>query len=225
MTILATLVLTVALTGALLAVEPVREAVSAAARGDLGQLREEIDALGGAAALVLVGLALLHVVIPFPAEFPTAAAGFALGFAIGFPLMLVAWTLSSVAAYWLARVVAPPVLNRLLGEQRMESANRMVARAGPGTLIILRFVPLIPYNVVSFAAGATRVPFGRFTWTTAVGIAPFTALTALLGERLQSPSLDDPVIWAVLAAVILMVATARPLLRRVRHESREGSAS
>ena len=74
----------------------------------------------------------------------------------------------------------------------------------------------MPYNLVSFAAGATRVPLGRFTWTTAVGVMPLTALTALLGQRLQSPSFEDPVIWAVLGAVLLLVALARPVGRRLR---------
>ena len=216
--IILALAVTAAGCGGLFAVDPVRDAVSAATHGDLDGLRSELDALGATAALVLVGLALVHVVVPFPAEFPTAAAGFVFGFAIGFPLMVAAWTLSCLAAYALARVVGPPVLDRLFGRSRMEAADRLVARGGATILVVTRLVPLVPYNLVSFAAGATRVPLRRFTWTTAVGITPLTALTALLGERLQSPRLDDPVLWLVLAGVLGLVALARPLGRRLRHE-------
>jgi uncharacterized membrane protein YdjX (TVP38/TMEM64 family) len=207
LTILATVAAALLFTGLLFLIEPIREAVTAALGGDLGRMRSE---------LVLVGIALVHVVVPFPAEFPTAAAGFVLGFALGFPLMVLAWTLSCVAAYLLSRVVGPPVLDRLAGKERMERADRMIERGGWPVLLLGRLVPIVPYNLVSFAAGATRVPLWRFTWTTAIGVTPLTGLTALLGERLQAPRFDDPVLWAVVAAVLLLVALARPARRHLR---------
>jgi uncharacterized membrane protein YdjX (TVP38/TMEM64 family) len=215
-TILATLAVTAALTGVLFMFEPIRDAVTAALHGNLGKMRWELESLGAVAALALIGIALVHVVIPFPAEFPTAAAGFVFGFAIAFPLMVLAWTLSCVAAYFLARVVGPPVLDRLFGVERMRAADAMIARGGWPVLLFGRLIPIVPYNVVSFAAGATRVPLWRFTWTTAVGVMPLTALTALLGDRLQTPRADDPVVWLILVAVLVLVALARPVSRRLR---------
>ena len=216
LTILATIVAALAITGLLFAIEPIRDAVSAAFAGDLGQMRSELDSLGAAAALVLVGIALVHAIVPFPAEFPTAAAGFVFGFAIAFPLMVVAWTLSCLVAYALARGVGPPLLDRLAGKERMEATDRLIARGGWPILLAGRLIPVVPYNLVSYAAGATRVPLGRFTWTTAVGVAPLTALTALLGARLQEPRFDDPVLWLILLGVLALLALARPLGRRLR---------
>jgi uncharacterized membrane protein YdjX (TVP38/TMEM64 family) len=190
--------------------------VSAAFAGDLGQMRSELDSLGAAAALVLVGIALVHAIVPFPAEFPTAAAGFVFGFAIAFPLMVVAWTLSCLVAYALARGIGPPLLDRLAGKERMEATDKLIARGGWPILVAGRLIPVVPYNLVSYAAGATRVPLGRFTWTTAVGVAPLTALTALLGARLQEPRFDDPVLWLILLGVLALLALARPLGRRLR---------
>ncbi len=108
------------------------------------------------------------------------------------------------------------MLNRLAGAERMERTDELIARGGWKVLLLGRLIPIVPYNLVSFAAGATGVPPVRFTWTTAVGVIPLTALTALLGQRLQSPSFEDPVIWAVLAGVLVLVALARPVGRRLR---------
>ena len=216
LTILVTIAAALAITGMLLAIEPIRDAVSAAFQGDLGAMRDELDSLGGVAVLVLVGIALVHAIVPFPAEFPTAAAGFVFGFALGFPLMVFAWTLSCLVAYALARGVGPPLLDRLAGKERMEATDRLIARGGWPILLAGRLIPVVPYNLVSYAAGATRVPLGRFTWTTAVGVAPLTALTALLGQRLQEPRFDDPVLWLILLGVLALLALARPLGRRLR---------
>ena len=216
LSILVTLAAAVALTGLLFAIDPIRDAVSAAFAGDLSEMRSELDSLGAAAALVLIGIALVHAVVPFPAEFPTAAAGFVFGFAIAFPLMVVAWTLSCLVAYALARGIGPPLLDRLAGKERMEATDRLIARGGWPILVAGRLIPVVPYNLVSYAAGATRVPLGRFTWTTAVGVMPLTALTALLGARLQEPRFDDPVLWLVLLGVLGLLALARPVGRRLR---------
>ena len=216
LTVIATITAAVVLTGLLFAIDPIRDAVAAAFSGDLGEMRDELDSLGAAAALVLIGIALVHAVVPFPAEFPTAAAGFVLGFAVALPLMVLAWTLSCLAAYGLARVVGPPVLDRLVGRERMAAADRLINRGGWPILLAGRLIPIVPYNVVSYAAGATRVPLGRFAWTTAVGVMPLTALTALLGQRLQEPRFDDPILWGVLLGVIALLALARPVGRRMR---------
>ena len=216
LTIFLTIAAALAITGLLFAIDPIREAVTAAFRGDLGAMRDELDSLGAGAALVLVGIALVHAIVPFPAEFPTAAAGFVFGFALGFPLMVFAWTLSCLAAYGLARGIGPPLLDRLAGRERMEATDRLIARGGWPILLAGRLIPVIPYNLVSYAAGATRVPLGRFAWTTAVGVMPLTALTALLGQRLQEPRFDDPVLWAILLGVIALLALARPVGRRLR---------
>jgi uncharacterized membrane protein YdjX (TVP38/TMEM64 family) len=216
LTILLSIVAALVITGMLFAIEPIRDAVSAAFSGDLGEMRSELDSLGAAAALVLIGIALVHAIVPFPAEFPTAAAGFVFGFALGFPLMVFAWTLSCLVAYGLARGIGPPLLDRIAGRERMEATDRLIARGGWPILLAGRLIPVIPYNLVSYAAGATRVPLGRFAWTTAVGVMPLTALTALLGQRLQEPRFDDPVLWAILLGVIVLLALARPVGRRLR---------
>jgi uncharacterized membrane protein YdjX (TVP38/TMEM64 family) len=216
LTIIVTIAAALAITGMLFAIDPIRDAVAAAFRGDLGAMRDELDSLGGVAVLVLVGIALVHAIVPFPAEFPTAAAGFVFGFALGFPLMVFAWTLSCLVAYALARGVGPPLLDRIAGKERMEATDRLIARGGWPILLAGRLIPVVPYNLVSYAAGATRVPLGRFTWTTAVGVAPLTALTALLGQRLQEPRFDDPVLWLILLGVLVLLALARPLGRRLR---------
>jgi uncharacterized membrane protein YdjX (TVP38/TMEM64 family) len=214
--ILTAIAATVVLGALLFSIGPVRDAVSAAAHGDPSALRGELESLGATAALVLIAIALVHVLIPFPAEFPTAAAGFVLGFGVALPLMVVAWTISCVAAYGLARAVGPPALEGLVGKRRMERADAVIERGGARMLLFGRLIPIVPYNIVSFAAGATHVPLWRFTWTTAVGVAPLTALTALLGQRLQTPRFDDPVLWAIAGGVIVLVGLAHPASRRLR---------
>ncbi len=203
------LVMTLALLAALgLAfwfVEPLRGVATAAFDGDGELVRSRTHALGAAGALVLLALVLAHAAIPYPAELTTAAAGYVYGFGLGFALMMVAWFLTALLAYELAREVGRPVARKLIGERRLEKAERFVDRGGPTGLIASRFVPLIPFNAVCYAAGITGVARPRYAWTTAIGIAPFCLIVTYLGSRLQTVSITDWRLWLVVIALLAVL--------------------
>jgi len=213
---LSTAVVVLACAGGLLAIDAVRDALLAGISGDTERLRADLDELGATAALVLVGLVLLHVVVPFPAEIPTAAAGFAFGVAIGIPMMLAAWLLSGLVAYFVAQAIGRPVVERLAGARRLRRAEEVVGKADAGVLISLRLIPIVPFTLVCFACGVARLPLGRFAWTTLVGMVPIASLSVILGARLQEPSLTDPVLWGSLLGIAALALLARPVGRRLR---------
>src|SRR5215211_8136334 len=105
------------------AVAPLRDAVGHALHGDVHALRSELRGLGVAGAAVLVGLILTHAVVFFPAEIPNATAGLVFGFAVALPLVVVAWLVSGLLAYWLGVVAGRPLALRLAGEQRVAIAE------------------------------------------------------------------------------------------------------
>jgi uncharacterized membrane protein YdjX (TVP38/TMEM64 family) len=89
-------------------------------------------------------------------------------------------------------------------------------RGGAATLLSLRLIPLIPYNAICYAAGITRVPLGRYSWTTVVGITPLTVLVAYLGSRLRSPNFADWRVWLLIVAFVAIVVAGQVLERRLR---------
>jgi uncharacterized membrane protein YdjX (TVP38/TMEM64 family) len=200
----ATLALLAALALAFWFVDPLRGVLTAAVDGDGALVRSRTQALGAAGALVLLALVLAHAVIPYPAEITTAAAGYVYGFGLGFGLMMVSWFLTALLAYELARGPGRRVTRRVIGARRLAVAERYVDRGGPTGLIAARFVPLIPFNAVCYAAGITGVARPRYAWTTAIGIAPFCIVVTYLGSRLQTVSPTDWRLW--LMTVVLLTA-------------------
>lgn len=207
---------TAALLGALLLafllVDPLRDVATAAIDGDGALVRSRTQALGAAGALVLLALVLAHAVIPYPAEITTAAAGYVYGFGLGFGLMMVSWFLTALLAYELARGPGRRFTRRVIGAKRLAAAERFVARGGATGLIAARFLPLIPFNATCYAAGITGVARPRYAWTSLVGIAPFCAVVTFLGSRLQTLSLTDWRLWALVAALLALLFLAHRLV-------------
>ena len=190
------------------AVPELRHGVSLALAGKLAELRHYVRGLGVGGAACLLGLMLAHAVIPYPTEILNATAGFVYGFLLGTGFALVGWLISGAITYWLGRHLARPLLNAVLGPRfaRLEASAH---RGGTRLLLAGRLIPVVPFTLLGYAAGAARVPFLRFAWTTVVGFLPLTAAVAYLGSRAQRLSLADPAVWIVVVAVIILLAASR----------------
>jgi uncharacterized membrane protein YdjX (TVP38/TMEM64 family) len=190
------------------AVPELRHGVSLALDGKLSELRHYVRSLGVGGAACLFGLVLVHAVIWYPSEILNATAGFVYGFLPGTAFALFGWLISGAITYWLGRQLARPVLIALLGHRftRLEAVAR---RGGTRLLLAGRLIPIVPFSLLGYAAGAARVPFVRFAWTSVVGFLPLTAAVAYLGSRAQKLSLSDPTVWVVVAVVIVLLAASR----------------
>lgn len=207
------------------AVTPLREGAGAVLRGDTAELRDDLRDLGFAGVLVLFALIVSHAVLFYPSEIVNAAAGYVYGFGPALALVMVGWTVSGLAAYAIGRHVGRPALQRLAGQRRLDRAERAVDRGGTVGLLAARLIPIVPYSVVGYVAGAARVPLWRFTWTTFAGSLPLCATAVYLGGRLEELSLSDPTVWIAVAIVLALLIGGHQLARgrMVQPDSRTSS--
>jgi uncharacterized membrane protein YdjX (TVP38/TMEM64 family) len=183
-------------------------------------VRQDLNG-NAAGALLVIWLALVHVIVWYPAEILDAAAGYVFGFGVGFPLVLGSWVLSGLASYAVGRHAARPLLYRIAGEERFLRIERMIHRGGVLVLLAARLIPIMPFSLMGYVCGAARIPLWRFTWTTAVGYAPITAYFTYVGSKLEGFSAEDPILWIGGGAIILCLFAARFLLPHISHEQEE----
>ncbi len=191
-----------------------RDAAGAAIHGDSAEVRHQIKSLGVAGPLLIVVLTLLHAVVFYPAEIVDAAAGFAYGFLPALALTLTGWLLSGLLCFYVGRGVARPLLDRWLGVERFERTEAAIERGGATLLLTVRLIPIVPFSLVSYAAGAARVPVWRFAWTTVVGYLPLTALAVYFGTRLEGLSLTDPLVLGSAALLLVLLLGGHWAVRR-----------
>jgi uncharacterized membrane protein YdjX (TVP38/TMEM64 family) len=196
-----------------LAIPSLRNAVADAVHGDTASVRHDLGQSFGGVVLV-VWLAMVHVIVWYPAEILDAAAGYVFGFGVGFPLVMGSWLVSGLAAYAVGRHFARPLLYRVAGERRFERIEGLIHRGGVPVLLGARLIPIVPFSLMGYVCGAARVPLWRFTWTTALGYAPITAYFTYLGSRLQSFSAEDPIVWIGGGALLLGIFAVRFLIPR-----------
>lgn len=164
------------------------------------------------AALLVILLMIAHCFAPFPAELLALAAGAIFGVAYGAALIWIGAMIGAALSFGLARWLGRPFVESVLPARHLKKLDRWADDDPAFVLLLSRFVPLIAFNLINYAAGLTPVRWRTFLWTTGVGILPITVLTTWLGAEMRTFSW--PILLAVIAACVA-VATALHAARRL----------
>lgn len=187
-------------------------------RGDISGLRDYILSFGAWAPVISALLMIFQALVaPLPAFVLTFANGLAFGTFWGGMLSLGSATLAAAISFWLARALGRGPVEALVGKAGLESADRWFERWGVYTVLIARLVPILSFDVISFAAGLTRMGFWGFLVATAVGAAPATFVYSYLGGR--APQYVQVLLVAfgvVIAGAIVVAVVRRRRAGRVR---------
>ncbi len=197
------------------AVPQLRHCVSLVAHGQFTGLRIYIRSLGAGGFALLLGLMVVHAIVWYPSEIITATAGYVYGFGPGLAFAMSGWFLAAMLSYALGRSVGRPVLQRLLG-RRFDSLTMSIERGGIPLLLSARLIPIVPFALLGYAAGAAHVSLWRFAWTSAVGYLPLTAAVAYLGSRAQTLSTSNPILWVAVGTLLALLLTEHVFRRRAK---------
>jgi uncharacterized membrane protein YdjX (TVP38/TMEM64 family) len=193
----------------------VGRAVEILVRGDLEGLRDYILSFGAWAPLASFLLMILQALAtPIPTFLITFANGLAFGVFWGWALSVAGQTLAAVVCFYIARALGRGPVEALVGKVGLESADRWFARWGTYAVLVTRLVPGMAFDAASYAAGLTRMGFGRFVVATAVGAAPKTFVEAYLGR--QAP--EYAWVLLVLTGLVMGGVAMAAFLRKKRHE-------
>ena len=178
-------------------------------------LTDTIRSWGVWGAAASVGLMILHSFIPFPAELLAFANGILFGVVWGTVITWVGAMLGASVAFGLARRFGRPFVKRMVAARQWETVDRWADRNGWQAVLVGRFVPVIAFNLINYAAGLTRITWWQFLWTTGVGILPMTLMMVIMGDRMEQLGWQT---WAALLAggLILWVGLRAVARRRGR---------
>lgn len=152
------------------------------------KIAEEIRSWGPWAVIGSMLLMIAHSFVPFPSEFIAIANGMIFGIVLG---TLVTWTgamLGAILSFALARWLGRPFVQAVLPARHANAIDEWAQKQGTGILLISRFLPVVSFNVINYAAGLTSVSWWTFLWTTGLGIIPLTSLMVIAGEQMLSGS-------------------------------------
>ena len=152
---------------------------------DVRVLAARIRGLGEWGHAAVIGLMVVHSFVPFPAEILALCAGVVYGTAWGSVLIWTGAMIGASLSFALARWLGQPFVNAVLGPVSRARLDGWTAQQGALALLVARFIPIIAFNLINYAAGLTRVSWATFLWTTGLGILPLTVLMVWMGASMM----------------------------------------
>jgi uncharacterized membrane protein YdjX (TVP38/TMEM64 family) len=141
-----------------------------------------VEAQGAWGPVVFIAGYIVATVAAVPGSLLTLAAGAIFGIAAGVGYVFVGAVTGASLAFLIARYLARPAVERRIGaDPRFERIDRAVAGQGRKIVFLLRLSPVLPFNVLNYALGLTRVRFRDYV-IASVGMLPGTLLYVYSGR-------------------------------------------
>ena len=180
--------------------------------GLLQSALEWIRDLGAWGPIAFIVLYVVTVALFVPALILTVGGGFIYGLGWGSVYVFVAATIAANVNFLIARYLARGwIVRKLERFPKFKAIDDAVAREGWKIVALVRFAPVFPFSVTSYAFGLTRVPLWEYFLANFAMIPGtlmyiyFGTLARDLTEKVAPPSWIKWSIGAVALAVVLYV--------------------
>jgi len=145
-----------------------------------------IESWGAWGVFAAIGLMVVHSFIPFPAEFVAIANGMVYGSFWGTVITWAGAMLGAFLSFGLTRLLGQPFVSKMVSSRRVRAIDDWVTHHGGKTLLLSRFIPVISFNLINYAAGLTRLSWWTFAWATGIGILPLTIIMVIMGDQMET---------------------------------------
>jgi uncharacterized membrane protein YdjX (TVP38/TMEM64 family) len=184
---------------------------------DPASLETQLASLGGWAPIAFIASFALATVAFVPGALFGLAGGALFGPVLGTVWNLLGATLGATFAFLAARYVASDWVARKTAG-RLKQLIDGVEAEGWRFVALTRLVPLVPFNLLNYALGLTRIRFAHYILATLVCMAPGAAAYAWLGYAGRQAAAGDSAAlrYGLLGLGLLALAAFLPrLIRRL----------
>jgi uncharacterized membrane protein YdjX (TVP38/TMEM64 family) len=113
--------------------------------------------------------------------------------------------IGATLAFFIAKALGRESVDRLLGG-RLKALDERLREHGFTGLLIIRLLPIFPFNGVNFGCGLTGIRTRDYVLATAIGIVPGTFIYQYLFATLGRKVLDEGFEWSDLAQPDVLAA-------------------
>jgi len=163
--------------------EEVAEVTAVMTSGDQGRIRDYLRGYGVFGPLASIVLMVGQVVFaPIPASIVQLANGVVYGQVWGGLLNLIGQMAGAMMAFTIARLLGEGTVEKLAGKARQDGFETWLQRWGGKALFVIRAIPGMPSDFMSYVAGLTRMPVRTYMLSTFLGYIPQSFAYAWLGD-------------------------------------------
>jgi len=153
------------------------------------------------------------VMSPLPSAPVAIASGFVYGHVWGTIYILIGAELGALIAFSIARLLGYEAIHKRFGSQInagwLGSKKYLMLE-----ICVSRLIPFISFDVVSYAAGLTKISYVQFALATLIGIIPASFLLAHFGGKMVGSDFNRIATTVLLLGVLTVVPVIISIAKR-----------
>jgi len=172
---------------------------------DTQSLRTLIHNAGLWGPVLIIGfMAAAIVMSPIPSAPIAVTSGFLYGHGWGTVFIIIGAVSGALIAFSISRMMGYDVVQKRFGSRLnykfLNSGKHIAVAVG-----VSRLIPFVSFDIVSYAAGLTKISYVQFLLATVIGITPASFLLAHLGDELSTSDLENMFYTIILLGFITLV--------------------
>lgn len=145
--------------------------------------------LGHWGPLVLAVAYIPLTVLAVPASILTLGGGYLFGLTVGFIADSIGSTAGATAAFIVGKTIGRSyVVSKLKDYPQFQAVAIAVQRSGFKIVLLLRLVPLLPFNMLNYLLSVTPVSIGEYILASWIGMMPITFAFVYVGTTIKDLS-------------------------------------
>jgi uncharacterized membrane protein YdjX (TVP38/TMEM64 family) len=180
-------------------------------------LRNWIRSLGAWGPFVYIFFYILAVILALPGSAITVIGATLFGSVLGVVLVSIASTIGAGLAFLIARHVARNLILQKIGKnEKFQKLDKLTAEHGAIIVVIVRLVPLFPFNIVNYGFGLTAVPFWTYFFWSWLGMLPVTILYVVGTDAIVSGLMSGKIPWQLIIILLPTVIILAFLIHQAK---------
>lgn len=167
------------------------------------KIEEFIKTLGIWGPIAYILFYILRPLILFPAGLLTAIGGAVFGPLLGTAFTVIGATGCAIWEFLVARYVGREWIKKKIGKH-IQKIDSHLDKHGIWTLLLIRLIPNLPYDVQNYGLGLTKIGFVPYCIGTFFGIIPGTFAFCYLGRSLFEGNVGKVLIAVLIIAGLIL---------------------
>jgi len=141
--------------------------------------------LGIIGVFLFIGImAIQGLIVPIPSEIVLLATGMIWGLFLGGIMAIIGSMGAALLCFYISRKGGRPLAEKFVGENAIDTFDEFIQKYGMGAIIVTRFIPFIPFDVISYTSGLVDLDVKTYTIGTLLGSIFRGFFYAYLGSTL-----------------------------------------
>lgn len=183
---------------------------------DANDLRSWILSFGLWSPVIYILIYTVRPLIFFPASVLSIAGGLAFGAWLGTLYTIIGATLGAMLSFYVAKTLGKSLVRKKWTGNAAKIQSQM-EQNGFLYVLLFRLIPVINFDLISYAAAFAKVRFSSFALATLIGIIPGTFAYNFLGSSFVN---GNPQI-IILAVAVFVILTVVPIIIRNRWNKKQ----